>query len=155
MARTRRKARSFESLLSELKAIHHGQLFPPLAGFVYRFAIYLPLLSEGREVFSSRQRALLSDLFLDCFAGFSENASEGHPPWYGSWSPLGADRPIVDRHTLIVLYSPQTEQAKDFFRRLRWILEQDEQANQDVVLIEHVAAWLVEAAAMSDQRPGK
>ena len=108
----------------------------------------MPLLSEGQEVFSEHLRALLADLFHDCFAGFSEAASEGTPLWYGSWSPAGAVRPIVDRHTLIVLYSPQVEEAKDFFRRLRWVLEQDEDANQDVGLIEHVTAWLVEAAPL-------
>ena len=77
---------------------------------------------------------LLALLFHACFSGFSETSSEGTPPWHGSWWPPGADRPIVDRHTLMVLYSPQIEEAKDFFRRLRWILEQDEEANQDVVL---------------------
>jgi hypothetical protein len=49
-----------------------------------------------------------------------------------------------------VLYSPQIEEAKDFFRCLRWVLEQDEDANQDVVLIEHVAAWLVEPTPMPE-----
>jgi len=43
-----------------------------------------------------------------------------------------------------------TEEAKDFFRHLRWILERKETANQDLVLIEHMAAWLVEAAALPD-----
>jgi hypothetical protein len=62
----------------------------------------------------------------------------------------GAEQPIIDRHTLFVLYSPQIEEAKDFFRRLRWILEQDEDANQNVVLIEHVTAWLVESTPIPE-----
>jgi len=137
-------------MLGQLTASFRGRLVPPLGGYVYRFTIYLPLLSEGHAVFSRDQRALLANLFHACFAGFSEAASEGTPPWYGSWSPPDAVRPIVDRHTLIVLYSPQVEEAKDFFRRLRWVLEQDEDANQDVVLIEHVTAWLVEAAPLPE-----
>jgi hypothetical protein len=44
----------------------------------------------------------------------------------------------------MVLYTPQTEEAKDFFRQLRWILEQEQVAKQDVILIEHTTAWLVE-----------
>jgi len=115
---------------------------------VYRFTIFLPLLSEGKEVFSREQRYLLADLFHDCLGGFTEASTEGHPPWYGSWAPPGAARPIVDRHTLMVLYTPQIEEVKDFFRQLRWILEQKQVANQDVVLIEHTTAWLVERSPL-------
>jgi hypothetical protein len=55
----------------------------------------------------------------------------------------------VDCHTLMVLYTPQFEEAKDFFRQLRWILEQKQVANQDVVLIEHTTAWLVERSPLA------
>jgi hypothetical protein len=124
------------------------RLAPPLGGFVYRFTIFLPLLSEGREVFSRRHRRHLADLFHVCMGGFTEALAEGNPPFYGSWLPLGAAHPIVDRHTLMVLYTPQVEEAKDFFRQLRWILEQKQVANQDVVLIEHTTAWLVERSPL-------
>jgi hypothetical protein len=136
-------------MLHPLKTAFRGRLAPPLDGFVYRFTIYLPLLSQGKEVFSQEQRYLLNDLFHECFAGFTETSSEGHPPWYGSWAPPGAARPIIDRHTLMVLYTPQIEEAKDFFRQLRWILERKHVANQEVVLIEHTTAWLVESSPLS------
>src|ERR1700732_392864 len=100
-----------------LQTLHNGfqgRLFPPLGGFAYRFTIFLPLLSEGREVFSIRQRRLLGELFHACCGGYTEASAEGHPPFYGSWLPPGAEHPIVDRHTLMVLYTPQTERAKDF-----------------------------------------
>jgi hypothetical protein len=106
-------------MLRLLGASFQGRLAPPLGGFVYRFTIFLPLLSEGREVFSIRQRRLLADLFHECLGGYTQASAEGHPPWYGSWLPSGAVRPIVDRHTQMVLYTPQTEEAKEFFRRLR------------------------------------
>ena len=147
MARDPKRKPSFEEMLNQLSTEYKGRLVPPLGGYVYRFTIYLPILSEGKEVFSRPQRFHLDRLFHACFAGYSESSSEGHPPWFGSWSPPGAARPIIDRHILIVLYSPQIEEAKDFFRRLRWILEQKEAANQDVVLIEHLTAWLVEATS--------
>jgi hypothetical protein len=108
-----------------------------LGGFVYRFTIFLPLLSEGHEVFSIAQRRRLADLFHACCGGYTEASAEGHPPLYGSWLPPGAEQPIVDRHTLMVLYTPQIEAAKDFFRQLRWVLEQPQVANQEVVVIEH------------------
>ncbi len=58
----------------------------------------------------------------------------------------GATLPVIDRHTLMVVYTPQTDEAKSFFRQLRWVLEQKQVANQEVVLIEHTAAWLVESS---------
>lgn len=136
-------------MLQKLNAAYEGRLAPPLSGFVYRFTIFLPLLSEGREVFSVPQQRLLAQLFHACFGGYTEASAEGHPPFYGSWLPQGAAQPIVDRHTLIYLYAPQIEEAKDFFRQLRWILEQKQVANQQVVLIEHTTVWLVEPAPLA------
>jgi hypothetical protein len=135
-------------MLQTLRASVQRQLAPPLGGFVYRFTIFLHLLSEGLEVFTDEQVALLADLFHACFGGYTEVATEGYPPFYGSWLPPRATRPIVDRHTHMVLYTPQIEEANDFFRRLRWILEQPQVANQQAVLIEHTTAWLVEASPL-------
>jgi hypothetical protein len=141
---------SFEQLLQTLKASFRGRLAPPLGGFVYRFTIFLPLLSQGKEVFTAAHRELLAELFHACFQGYTESSSEGHPPWYGSWAPPDTAQPVVDRHTLMVLYTPQIDEAKDFFRQLRWILEQKQVANQDVVLIEHTTAWLVEPSPLPE-----
>lgn len=146
MARSQAKPPSLEELLRPLRVAFRGRLAPPLGGFVYRFTIFLPLLSEGKEVFSREQRYLLTDLFHDCMQGYTETSAEGHPPWFGSWAPPEAPRPVIDRHTLMVIYTPQTEEAKEFFSRLRWILEQKQVANQEVVLIEHMTAWLVESS---------
>ena len=148
----RRKVLNFEEMLERLRVAYQDRLSPPLGGYVYRFTVYLPILAEGNEVFTSRQRAQLARIFHACFAGYSETAVEGYPPWYGSWFPSGAQDPIIDRHTLLVLYTPQTEEAKDFFRHLRWILEQKHVANQEVVLIEHTSAWLVEAVPLPKER---
>jgi hypothetical protein len=94
------------------------------------------------------QCRLLANLFHACLGGYTETAAEGHPPLYGSWLPPGAAHPIVDRHIQLVLYTAQVEEAKDFFRQLRWILERKHVANQEVVLIEHTTAWLVESAPL-------
>jgi hypothetical protein len=150
VARVPRK-HDFANMLGKLKTGYAGRLTPPLQGYVYRFTIYLPLLSEGKEVFSNQMQILLADLFLVCCGGFSETSREGHPPWCGSWVPPGAAQPVIDRHTLTVFYTPQVEEAKDFFRQLRWILERKEVANQDVVLIEHTTAWLVEVTPLPEE----
>ena len=135
-------------MLQTLQASYQRRLAPPPGGFVYRFTIFLPLLSEGQEVFSRAQMLLLRNLFHVCCGGYTMASFEGHPPFYGSWLPPDATQPIVDRHTVIVVYTPQLEEAKDFFRQLRWVLEQKQVANQEVILIEHVAAWLVERSAL-------
>jgi hypothetical protein len=149
VAKHHAKQPSLEEMLETLAEAYRGKLAPPLGGYVYRFTIYLPLLSEGREVISTGQRQLLAQLFHACIKGYTESAAEGNPPWYGSWVPPGTARPIVDRHTLMVLYTPQVEEAKDFFRQLRWILEQKHVAHQEVVLIEHTTAWLVERSPLA------
>src|SRR5205807_6222277 len=107
VARNRARTRSFEEMLQVLRTSYQERLAPPLGGFVYRFTIFLPLLSEGQEVFTRRHQYLLADLFHKCMRGYTETASEGHPPWYGSWAPSGEIRPVIDSHTLMVVYTPQ------------------------------------------------
>jgi hypothetical protein len=60
-----------------------------LGGYVYRITIYLPILSQGKPVFSGRQVALLAKVFHDCFRGYSAAAAEVTPPWYGTGFPPG------------------------------------------------------------------
>ena len=137
-----------KELLAALKTKPHGDLRPTLAGYAYRFTLYLPLLSEGKAVFTSAQRDLLADLFHIRFEGYSATAIEGGPPWYGSWLPPGAERPIIDRHMVFIVYTPLVDEAKTFFRYLKSILELKEVANQDVVLIEHTTVWLMEGGLL-------
>jgi hypothetical protein len=40
------------------------------------------------------------------------------------------------------------EEAKTFFRHLKSILELKEVANQEVVLVEHTAVWLMEGGLL-------
>ncbi len=74
---------------------------------------------------------------------------EGFPPWSGSWLPAGADEPIVDHHILLVVYALQDAEALTCFRQLKWILQQEHVAAQEVVLIEQVPVHLIEAAELS------
>jgi len=135
-------------LLEVLKTELPGDLRPGLHGYAYRFTLYLPLLAEGKPVFTDEQRDLLAYLLHARFAGFSATAVEGSPPWFGSWLPPGAQRPVIDRHQLFVVYTPQVEEAKTFFRHLKSILELKEVAGQDVVLVEHTVVWLMEGGLL-------
>jgi len=86
---------------------------------------------------------------LDCFGGFSQSRVEGFPPWSGSWLPEGADEPIVDHHIQLIVYALQDAQALTCFRQLKWVLQQEDVAAQQVVLIEQVPVHLIEAAQLS------
>jgi hypothetical protein len=139
------KKPSLEDAVASLRRRYRGRLTPPLEGLAYRFTIWLPILAQGKPVFSEDQRLLLSDLFRDCFGGFSQSNVEGFPPWSGSWLPEGADEPVVDHHILLVVYALQDAEALTFMRQLKWILQQEHVAAQEVVLIEQVPVHLIEA----------
>jgi hypothetical protein len=106
------------------------------------------LLAEGRPVFTAEQCELLGGLFRARLAGFTATSAEGSPPWYGSWLPPESARPVVDRHMLFVLYTPQVDEAKTFVRYLKSILELKEVADQEVVLVEHTVVWLMEGGLL-------
>src|ERR1043165_1918970 len=139
-------------LEGDLAVLHRsfgGRLAPPLEGLAYRFTIWLPVQSHGKPVFSKEHQLLLSDLFHDCFGGFSQSSVEGFPPWSGSWLPARADEPIVDHHILLIVYTLQDAESSICMRQLKWILQQEHVEAQQVVLIEQVPVHLIEATELS------
>jgi hypothetical protein len=124
-------------------------LAPPLEGLAYRFTIWLPIQAGGQPVFTSEQQSHVTDLLMDCFGGFSQSNMEGFPLWSGYWLPVGAEAPIVDHHLLLIVYSLQNSEALNCMRQLKWVLQQDEVAAQEVVLIEQVPVHLIEAKELS------
>jgi hypothetical protein len=143
------KKPSLEEAITLLRSRYGGRLAPPLEGLAYRFTIWLPILSKGQPVFSREQQTQLNDLFHDCFGGFSQSNVEGFPPWSGSWLPSRTEEPIVDHHILLVVYTLQDAAALTCLRHLKWILQQEHVATQEVVLIEQVPVHLIEAAELS------
>jgi hypothetical protein len=49
---------------------------------------------------------------------------------------------------IFTVFTPQMEEAKTFFRYLKSILEQKDVAEQEVVLVEQVAVWLMEGGLL-------
>ena len=143
------KKLSLEEAVALLQRRYRGRLAPPLEGLAYRFTVWLPILAQGKPVFSGQQRSLLNDLFHTCFGGYSQSNVEGFPPWSGSWLPPGSPEPIVDHHILIIVYTLQDAEALLCLRQLKWILQQEHVAAQEVVLIEQVPVHLIEAAEMT------
>jgi hypothetical protein len=137
---------SLEEGVALLQQRFGSRLSPPLEGLAYRFTIWLPIQAQGKPVFAEEQQRTLFDLFHACFGGCSHSRSEGFPPWSGSWLPEGADEPIVDEHILVILYTLQHADASTCLRQLKWILQQEHVAAQQVVLIEQIPVRLIEAA---------
>ena len=145
-----RKKISLEEGVAVLRDRYAGRLKPPLEGLAYRFTIWLPIQSPGMPVFTRKQQALLFDLLLSCCGGCSQSTLEGFPPWSGSWLPDDADAPVVDHHILLLVYTLQDADALACLQQLKWILQQDHVAAQQVVLIEQMPVNLIEAAALSE-----
>lgn len=132
-----------------LRRRYSGRLIPQLEGLAYRFTIWLPVQAQGKEVFSEEQQEHLFELFHACFGGFSQSRLEGFPPWSGSWLPENAEEPMVDHHILLIVYTLQDAEAVACLRQLKWILQQEHVAAQQVVLIEQVPVHLVEAEELA------
>jgi hypothetical protein len=141
---------SLEEALARLRVRYGGRLAPLLEGFAYRFTIWLPIQAQGKPVFTQDQRLFLADLFHECFGGFSQSRAEGYPPWSGSWLPEGAEEPIVDHHTMLIVYALQDAEAISCLQQLKWVLQQEHVAAQEVVLIEQIPVHLIEAAELAD-----
>ncbi len=139
------RKQSLEQLVVLLTERYQGRLIPPWEGLAYRFTIFLPILSVGRPVFTDQQQILLYRLFHLCCGGYSQTSVQGFPPWHGSWLPEGGRAPIIDHHILLVVYSLQDALAETFFQQLKWVLQQEHIAGQQVVLIEQVPVRLIEA----------
>ncbi len=147
MAKKRHKdPPSLKELLGGLVAQPPGDLSSPLEGYAYRFTVYLPLLSQGKEVFTEEHIETLDEFFNKRFQGYSATTAEGNPPWYGSWIRPGSEKAVRDKHMLWVVYTAQVEDAKALFQYLKFILELKHVAGQDVVVIEHTTVWLMKAA---------
>src|SRR5262249_55213596 len=143
------KKPGLEEAVALLRQRYQNRLVPPLEGLAYRFTIWLPILAQGKPVFSEAQRSLLNGLFRDCFGGFSQPNLEGFPPRSDSSSPAGAAEPVVDHHILLVVYALQDATALTCFRQLKWLLQQEQVPAQQVVLIEQVPVHLIEAEALA------
>ena len=46
---------SLEEVVALLRQRYRGRLAPPLEGLAYRFTIWLPILAQGKPVFSEEQ----------------------------------------------------------------------------------------------------
>lgn len=108
----------------------------------------MPVQSLGLAVFTDDQQAILFELFHICCGGCSHSRLEGFPPWSGSWLPEDADEPIVDHHIQVVVYSLQDVDSIQFMRQLKWLLQLEHVAAQQVVLIEQLPVQFVEAAPL-------
>ena len=67
------------------------RLSQELKGVAYRFALLLPVLARGREVFSDNDWVDLQELLTDDFGGCTYTAGVTHPLLEGTWRDPGGD----------------------------------------------------------------
>jgi hypothetical protein len=63
--------------------------------------------------------------------------------------PEKAAHPVLDHHVQIIVYALQDIESVACMRQLKWLLQQEHVAAQEVVLIEQVPVQFVEAAELS------
>jgi hypothetical protein len=111
-----------------------------LKGVAYRFAILLPVLSRGREVFSDDDQEHLQELLTVDFGGCTYTPNITHPLVEGAWRDEAGSM-VRDKHVQFVVYTSQTEESMAFFRELQQRLQASGQ--QEKVLIEQTAVRLL------------
>ena len=116
------------------------RLSQELKGVAYRFAVLLPVLARGREVFSDHDLVALQELLTDDFGGCTYTAGVTHPLLEGTWRDPAGDI-VRDKHVQFVVYTTQTEEAGAYFRELQQRLQAYGQ--QEKVLIEQTTVRLL------------
>jgi hypothetical protein len=111
-----------------------------LKGVAYRFALLLPVLSRGREVFGKDDLLALQELLTDDFGGCTYTAGITHPLLEGTWRDH-AESIVRDKHVQFVVYTTQTEETGAYFRELQQRLQAHGQ--QEKVLIEQTTVRLL------------
>jgi hypothetical protein len=154
-----RKRKPFDltplNVVSEDLRVPSLALDPPrLQGHAFRFTIVLPLLSQTGEVVytSDHLRRLVEALDRRC-GGILASSSLSHPTWYGSYVPEPGAEPVKDYHTILYIYTRQTDAADRFFQLLKTILKTAGLQEQEEILVERTPVWLVEAVPLP--RPGR
>lgn len=111
-----------------------------LSGFAYRFAVLLPVLSRGRTVFCDDDLVGLQELFTKDFGGCTYTPNVTHPLLEGTYKDKEG-KTVLDKHTQFVVYTTQTEEAMNYFRKLQKCLQANDV--QEKVLIEQIPVRLL------------
>src|SRR5436190_13269079 len=97
------KRPSLDEAVALLRRRYGGRLAPPLEGLAYRFTVWLPILAQGKPVFSEKQQSLLNASFATALADFPSPTSNAIRP--GPAPGFPRERVIVDYHILLIIYA--------------------------------------------------
>ena len=92
-----------------------------LSGFVYKFTLVIPVMLEGKRVFSEGDRILLRDLLTEDFSGCTYTKDVNHPLFEGTYQM--DDEVVVNQNAMYIVYALQNEDSIDYFRTLQRNLE--------------------------------
>jgi hypothetical protein len=110
-----------------------------LKGFVYKFTLVLPIMFEGKQVFSEEDRILLRDLLTADFGGCTYTNDINHPLFEGTYQ---MDNEVaLNQNAMYIVYALQSEDSIDYFRTLQKNLEN--YTGEEKILIEMMALTLL------------
>jgi hypothetical protein len=104
-----------------------------LDGRAYKFSIVFPMSEDEGAVLTDVHRALLVDLLTCDFGGCSLTNDITHPLMQGTYTDKDGNV-LKGKHSEIYVYSAQTDESIEYFKRLKKLLE--ELSGEDEILIE-------------------
>ncbi|MBI1926176.1 hypothetical protein HYR99_18235 [Candidatus Poribacteria bacterium] len=110
-----------------------------LRGFVYRFTLVIPIMLEGKQVFSEGDRILLRNLLTEDFGGCTYTNDINHPLFEGTYQM--DNEVVVNQNAIYMVYALQNEDSIDYFRTLQRNLEIH--AGEEKILVEMMALTLL------------
>lgn len=129
--------RPFNQSLFNLEII---RLPPSLSGYAYKFTLTIPLLFEGREVFSGLDKVKLLGLLTEDFGGCTCTEDIVHPLFAGTWIDEQGNI-VKNNNAMYVIYATQTDKSKEYFKTLQLNLQKS--SGEEKILIEMIPVTLL------------
>ena len=110
-----------------------------LSGFVYRFTLVIPVMLQGKLVFSEVDRMHLRNLLTEDFGGCTYTNDVNHPLFEGTYQM--ENEVVVNQNAMYVVYALQNDSSIDYFRSLQKNLETH--TREEKILVEMMALTLL------------
>ena len=110
-----------------------------LCGFVYRFTLVIPVMFEGKRVFSEVDRTLLRNLLTEEFGGCTYTKDINHPLFEGTYQM--ENEVVINQNAMYIVYALQNDSSIDYFQTLQKNLETH--TGEEKILVEMMALTLL------------
>lgn len=112
-----------------------------LAGFAYKFTLFLPITFRGERIFSEEEESHLRRLLNEDFGGCTYTRNVTHPLIAGEWLDPQTGLIIINEHSRFEVYAKQSTQSEHYFSMLARQLE----AYSQTVIAARISGYTGEA----------